>query len=349
MTSNNRILVNWLLIVGALVYLMIVVGGVTRLTQSGLSMVNWQPVMGVLPPVGQQAWQAAFTEYQQYPEYQKVNRGMTLDEFKGIFYWEYSHRLLGRLLGLVFLIPLITLHALGRIAPRWLPRLWVLFALGGLQGLMGWYMVQSGLVDVPRVSHYRLAIHLLLALFIMTCLLWLILDIRGTARVRVPRRFSLWLSGLTALLTLQLLIGVFAAGLKAGHGFNTWPLMHGQWLADAALMMQPAWLNFLENGVMIQFLHRWLGLLLVVLVLGVAWWAGRRLVKVAYGLLALTLIQFLLGVLTLINQVPVVLGSLHQAVGCLMLLLTVYLLYLTRPGDVTAACSGAERASAEAR
>ncbi len=335
MTSRNRILVNWLVIVCATVYLMIVVGGITRLTQSGLSMVDWQPVMGVMPPLGDADWQDAFEAYQQYPEYQKLNQGMSLEAFKSIFYWEYGHRLLGRILGVIFLVPFAILLAMGRIERRWVPRLWLVFALGGIQGLAGWYMVKSGLVDVPEVSHYRLALHLLLALCIMVYLLWLIFDIGGLAkqRVRISEHFPQLVVMLAALLMLQIIVGAFAAGLKAGHGFNTYPLMQGQWLADAALMMTPSWMNFVENGVMIQFIHRWLGAVLVVTVLWLAFWAMRlgALVKPGLSLLAITLVQFILGVLTLIFYVPVVLGSLHQLLGTLMVLVTTYLLYLTRP------------------
>ena len=333
--SQNRILVYWLSLVCATVYVVLVVGGITRLTHSGLSMVAWQPVMGVIPPLGAADWQDVFEAYQAYPEYQKINQGMSLETFKSIYYWEYGHRLLGRILSVIFLIPFVVLLIKRRIPRRWLPRLCFAFVLGGIQGLVGWYMVKSGLVDIPAVSHYRLALHLLLALFIMAYLLWLIFDIRGLAQQRRPIRGSF--SGLVllvvALLSLQILVGAFAAGLKAGHGFNTYPLMHGQWLADAALMMTPAWMNLVENGVMLQFVHRWLGALLVATVLWLALWSMRHglLVKPGLSLLAITLVQFLLGILTLVYQVPILLASLHQFFGTLMVLIATYLLYMTRP------------------
>ena len=333
--SQNRILVYWLSLVCVTVYWVLAVGGITRLTHSGLSMVDWQPVMGVLPPLGEADWQAVFEAYQAYPEYQKINQGMRLEAFKSIYYWEYGHRLLGRILGLIFLIPFVILLIKGQIARRWIPRLCFAFVLGGTQGLVGWYMVKSGLVELPAVSHYRLALHLLLALFIMTYLLWLIFDIRGLAQQRRPMGgyISGWVLLVVALLSLQILVGALAAGLQAGHGFNTYPLMHGQWLADAALTMTPTWMNLVENGVMLQFVHRWLGALLVVTVLWLALWTLRHglLVKAGLSLLAMTLVQFLLGILTLVHHVPILLASLHQLFGTLMVLVATYLLYMTRP------------------
>jgi cytochrome c oxidase assembly protein subunit 15 len=308
---------------------MIVVGGVTRLTQSGLSMVDWQPIMGVIPPVSSEEWQSAFDDYKQYPEYQKINRGMSLDEFKGIFYWEYGHRVLGRVIGLVYFLPFVAFLLMKRIERRWIPWLWGGFILGGLQGLMGWYMVTSGLVDNPHVSHYRLAAHLMLAIFIVAYLFWLMLDMAGVSRLRVTSAIRGAALLLLGLLTLQLVLGAFVAGLDAGRGFNTWPLMHGQFLADAASMMAPFYQNFLENGVMIQFVHRWLGALIllgVVLFLFLAW-HQPALVLPCQLLVVTTALQFTLGVLTLLQAVPVGLGSLHQAVAVLMVLALVFIVY----------------------
>lgn len=325
-------LVVWLAVVCVVIYLMIVVGGVTRLTQSGLSMVDWQPIMGVVPPLSAEDWQETFDAYRQYPEYQKINRGMSLDEFKQIFYWEYGHRVLGRLIGVIYFLPLVVFLMMGRVERRWQPRLWIAFVLGGLQGLMGWYMVKSGLVDVPYVSHYRLAAHLMLAFLIIGFLFWLILDMLAVKRVESPASLKTGGVWLMVLLILQLVLGAFTAGLDAGYGFNTWPLMHGQFLADAAVMMEPFWHNFFENGVMIQFIHRWLG---ACLLLGIVWYAwralGTELSRAATILLVVTLVQFALGVTTLLYRVPVVLGSLHQAVACLMVLAMLYVIYLSRP------------------
>ncbi len=333
MNADNRAIVIWLAAVCVVIYLMIVVGGVTRLTQSGLSMVDWQPIMGVVPPLSEEDWQATFDAYKQYPEYQKINRGMSLEEFKSIFYWEYGHRVLGRTIGLIFFIPFVVFLLLKKVESRWVSRLWIALVLGGLQGLMGWYMVMSGLVDVPRVSHYRLAAHLLLAIFILSYLVWLILDVMNVQRKAVPGSFTSTTVVLSVLLFLQLLYGAFTAGLKAGYGFNTYPLMHGEFLAGAALMMEPMWLNFIENGVMTQFIHRWLGAVFVLGVLGLAVWTYRLQVLVApvMFLVLVTLVQFVLGIVTLIYSVPVGLGSLHQAVACILVVGLTYLLYLCWP------------------
>ncbi|MDA0272110.1 MAG: COX15/CtaA family protein [Proteobacteria bacterium] len=341
MNADNRNLVVWLSCVCAVIFVMIAVGGVTRLTQSGLSMVDWRPIMGAIPPLTLTQWEQAFDAYKQYPEYQKLNHGMSLEEFKSIFYWEFGHRLLGRVIGIIYFIPFVIFLALGRIEKKWQPQLIIAFVLGGLQGLMGWYMVKSGLVDVPYVSHFRLAAHLLLAILILAFLFWLILDLMDVKRRGVPgglRRLSVIM---LVVLALQLLLGAFTAGLDAGYGFNTYPLMHGQWLADAALMMEPFWLNFFENGVMIQFMHRWVGALLLIGVVGLAFSAARNgLLLPAIVLVVVTATQFGIGVATLMLRVPVVLGSLHQAVACLMVLALVYLVYITRKPRLPSGLTG---------
>ena len=340
-TKDSRNLIIWLASVCMVIYLMIIVGGVTRLTQSGLSMVDWRPIMGVVPPLSAEEWQSTFEAYRQYPEYQKINKGMSVEEFKGIFYWEYGHRVLGRVIGLVYFIPFVIFLALGRIEARWKPQLWIAFVLGGLQGLMGWYMVKSGLVDVPHVSHFRLAAHLLLAILILAFLFWLILDLLGVKRIQVSGKVHKASVFILLLLALQLLLGAFTAGLDAGHGFNTYPLMHGQWLADAAVMMEPLWRNFIENGVMIQFMHRWLGAFLLIGVIGLAFATIRNgLLLPAMVLVGITAAQFGLGVATLMMRVPVVLGSLHQMVACLMVLVLVYLVYVTRNPDLPTESAG---------
>ena len=329
---NNRNLIIWLGGVCLVIYCMIVVGGVTRLTQSGLSMVDWQPIMGVIPPVTAEEWQQTFDEYRQFPEYQKLNRGMSVEEFKDIFYWEYGHRVLGRLIGLIYFVPLVAFLVLGRVEKRWVPRLWIGFVLGGMQGLMGWYMVKSGLVDVPHVSHYRLAAHLMLALIILVFLFWLILDLAAVRRMPAKPLVRQLGLGLAVLLAVQLIFGAFTAGLDAGRGFNTWPLMHGQLVADAATMIKPFWHNFFENGAMIQFVHRWVGALLLagVIVLAIAGWQNPTHRLPLLCLAVVTLVQFTLGVFTLLHAVPVSLGSIHQAVACLMLLALTWFVYVAR-------------------
>lgn len=340
MTASNRAVVIWLVIVCACIFAMVVVGGVTRLTESGLSIVEWQPIVGVLPPLNDADWQAAFDAYKQYPQYLEVNRGMSLDEFKVIFFWEYAHRVLGRFIGVIYFVPLVLLWFMGRIERRWMPRLLTGLALGGAQGLLGWYMVKSGLIDMPRVSHYRLAAHLLLAMFILAYLFWLILDILGVKRVEVTRGRRTLVVSLASLLFLQILYGAFTAGMRAGYGYNTFPLMHDKLMADAVFFMSPLWINFFESGATVQFIHRWLGSL-VVLLAAVAWILlrkDRRLKWAAAGTLSALLVQFGIGVLTLIHVVPITLASLHQAWACIVIVVTAWLLYLimpTKQGTVT--------------
>jgi len=325
----------WLAFVCLVLIAMITVGGATRLTHSGLSMVDWKPLSGVIPPVTVLEWQAEFEQYKQYPEYQKLNQGMSLEEFKGIFYWEYSHRVLGRGIGLLFFIPFVFFWWTQRVEKKYLPRLVGALILGGSQGLMGWYMVKSGLVDLPRVSHYRLAAHLSLAMLILGYLFWLVLDLSSTSRERVTSTLRKWVMGLVILLSLQIVYGAFTAGLRAGLGFNTYPLMGQQLLADAATTIQPLWINFFENGAMVQFIHRWLGFTVLLSMAGVLIMAfiqptSKRLRQAVTVTLSLVAVQFLLGVLTLINYVPLYLALAHQVFACFVLLSMVYLLYIVR-------------------
>ncbi len=324
----DRGVVLWLLILCGFVFAMVVVGGVTRLTHSGLSMVDWRPIMGVLPPLDETAWQKTFAQYQEYPEYLETNRGMTLEEFKGIFYWEYGHRLLGRSVGLVFLLPFSYFWARRRLTPALVRRLLFAFFLGGLQGVLGWYMVKSGLVDIPRVSHYRLAAHLSLALFLLAYLYWIVLDLKsaavGAANADWPRVRQLGLLT-TSLVCLQIVWGAFVAGLKAGWGYNTFPTMNGQWVPEAIGASSSVWRDLLESGAGVQFTHRWLGTLLL---LTVAWlWSyafrlplARRQKASLHLLAGILCLQYLLGVYILLAVIPIVGASLHQAVGCLVLL-----------------------------
>ncbi|MCL4160297.1 UNVERIFIED_CONTAM: hypothetical protein GTU68_054992, partial [Idotea baltica] len=244
----------------AVVYFMIVVGGITRLTQSGLSMVEWAPIMGTLPPIGEAAWLEVFNKYRAYPEYQKVNAGMSLADFKSIFWWEYGHRVLGRIIGLIYFIPLVFFLIKGMVPKHWRLRLFSLFVLGGLQGLMGWYMVKSGLVDVPHVSQYRLTAHLGLALVIFACMFWYGLDfLRGEQR-RISQQASSTYLKLTAaaviVVFIMMLSGGFVAGTKAGFIINTFPTMNGEWVPSNWMAMTPWWRNLFENAVAIQFVHR---------------------------------------------------------------------------------------------
>lgn len=335
MTNSNKYIAGWLTIMCATIFTMIVVGGITRLTDSGLSMVDWRPIMGVLPPLNAAEWQSAFNAYQQYPEYKLENLHMDLAGFKTIFYWEYGHRVLGRFIGILYFVPLLTFFLLGRIDKPLLPKLLLGLALGGMQGLMGWYMVKSGLIDMPRVSHYRLAAHLMLAMSILAYLFWLTLGLLKIERASdVKRGLKTVAYAFAGCLVVQLTWGAFTAGSDAGVGYNTYPKMNEQWVADAVFAMQPLWLNLVENTAAMQFVHRWVGAAL--LLLGVVGWVmamtgqSRRVKFAASATLAATLAQFGIGVLTLIHVIPLGLASLHQAWACVVLLSTVYLIYVVQ-------------------
>ena len=314
----------WLLVVTLLVFAMIVVGGITRLTESGLSMVEWRPVTGLLPPLSEQDWQEAFEAYKQYPEYQVVNRTMALAQFKTIYWWEYAHRLLGRLIGLAYFVPLVIFWTRGAIPARYKPRLVGLLLLGGAQGLLGWYMVKSGLVDRPDVSHYRLTAHLGLALILFAALLWTMLDfLAGRRGLRHPR-LRRWAWGFFGLVFLQCLLGAMVAGLDAGLAYNTWPDMGGRFLPPMALAMEPFWINVVENPAMVQFAHRVGGYLVAFAALALFLRSLRNTVPAPakMGAFALVLIvagQVILGIQTVLHQVPVALGALHQAMAVILL------------------------------
>ncbi|WP_211316790.1 COX15/CtaA family protein [Arenicella xantha] len=306
----------WLLFCAAVVYLMIVVGGVTRLTQSGLSMVEWSPIMGIIPPIGEAEWMAVFEKYRLSPEYLKVNAGMSLHEFKSIFYWEYGHRVLGRVIGLIYLIPLLIFLYRGMVPKAWYGRLFGLFVLGGLQGLMGWYMVKSGLVDMPRVSQYRLTAHLGLALIIFATMLWFAMDfLRGeTKSANVSAGYLKWTAAAVLVVFVMMLSGGFVAGTKAGYIMNTFPLMNGEWVPVGIANMQPAWRNLFENPITIQFIHRAIAVLVALTVLACFWVSRRQAFQTyAWVLLGLMLLQVTLGISALVTRVPVALGAAHQA------------------------------------
>lgn len=323
---HDRGIAVWLLACCALVFAMVVVGGITRLTHSGLSIVEWQPIVGTLPPLDEQAWRAAFAKYQQTPEFRHVNREMDLAGFKSIFWWEYFHRLLGRLTGAAFLLPLLWFAARGRIVRPLAWRLAAIFALGGLQGAMGWYMVQSGLVDDPRVSQYRLAAHLGMALLIYAAMLWIALDLLSPRMRRIeaplpgPRRFAL---ALVVLVFAMALSGAFVAGIHAGLAYNTFPLMNGHVVPPGMFVIDPWYLNFFGNIATVQFDHRLIAWLLAFLV---PWFWLRvrraetppRARRAADFLLAALALQIALGIATLLNVVPVPLAAAHQAGGVLV-------------------------------
>jgi len=313
----------WLLACCLVLFLLVMLGGATRLTGSGLSMVEWEPVTGIVPPMTEERWMREFNAYRASPEYQKVNRGMSLDEFKVIYWFEFGHRLLARSLGLVFALPLAWFWWRGWIPQRLRWPLIGLLGLGALQGWMGWFMVQSGLVDIPRVSPYRLAAHLSLALIIFSFMFRLALGLLmpGEHRPHLMRRWTITLLVMTAL---TILVGAFVAGLRAGLVYNDFPLMAGEWIPDGILGLEPVWRNFFENTATVQFMHRLLALSTLAVALA-AWWRRRHHVldagaKTAFHILLLVVVaQVILGITTLILYVPVVLGTLHQGMAVLVL------------------------------
>ncbi len=323
----RRQIAHWLLVLCALVFIMVVVGGVTRLTRSGLSIVEWQPIAGTLPPLTETAWQEMFTKYQATPEYLKVNHGMSLDEFKGIFWWEYIHRLLGRTIGLVFLIPFLWFLVKRRLSWSLAPKLVVLFVLGGMQGAIGWWMVKSGLVDTPRVSHVRLAVHLGMAFFLFAALLWTALGLLTPPRRRAlttdRRSVALHASGLLVLVYVMVLSGALVAGTRAGYAYNTFPLMDGRFIPSGLGGMVPWWDNLFHNLTTVQFNHRMIAWALMILI-PAFWWSARRIDLPAEArrplalLLGMLAVQVTLGISTLLLQVPVALGAAHQG-GALVL------------------------------
>jgi heme a synthase len=334
--ASRRAIAAWLLACCALVFIMVVVGGITRLTHSGLSIVEWQPIMGAIPPLNDAQWQETFAKYQQTPEFRLRNHDMTLEGFKGIFWWEYIHRLLGRLIGLAFLLPFV--YFLWRqVVPRELAwKLWAIFVLGGLQGAMGWYMVKSGLVDDPRVSSLRLAAHLGLAFVIYWAMLWVALDLlnplRASASDTARRRAGL----LVGLVFVMVLSGALVAAIRAGFAYNTWPLMNGQWVPDEILLLDPWWTNFIHNMATVQFVHRVLAVVVVVLAL-IAWSRVRyeppnpRARLWSHAMLATAAVQVLLGIATLLLQVPVSLAALHQAGAVALFTCAIGLRHALRP------------------
>lgn len=312
----------WLITIAVLIFLMVVVGGITRLTESGLSMVRWEPISGAIPPLSEADWQAEFDHYRATPQYQLVNSAMSLDDFKTIFFWEFVHRLLGRIIGLAFALPLLWFWWTRAIPAGYGRKLGAIFALGALQGAIGWWMVASGLIDVPEVSHIRLAIHLLMALLIFAATLWVGLDLRklsgdGEARPTKMPLLAIWA---LCLLFLQFLFGAYVAGLEAGYAFNTWPLMGEQWFPAETPMLEPLLRNLADNPIVVQFVHRWLAFI----VAAVAIWLGLRawmhgLWTEGSMLMGAVIAQILLGILTILSGVQIDIAVAHQGMAVLLL------------------------------
>jgi len=328
--ARRRAIGIWLAIWAGMVLLTVVIGGVTRLTESGLSITEWKPVTGIVPPLTEDAWADAFQQYQQIPEYQRLNQGMTLAEFKRIFFWEYVHRLWARLVGAALAIPFVVFLLRGGLPGKLTGRLAGLLVLTGLQGVLGWYMVTSGLSARVDVSQYRLAAHLGLALVIYVVTVWTAADLlidrtAGPAHAGpTPRWLSRSAVTLAGLVFLTAIAGAFVAGINGGLAYNTFPLMAGRIVPPGYGAMDPWWTNAFENIAAVQFNHRMLGILSVVGAV-VVWGFGRRVARDTWSrallmtLPVVALLQVGLGIATLLLRVPVGLAALHQA-GALLLL-----------------------------
>ena len=308
--------IRWLAMCCALVFAMVLLGGAVRLTGSGLSMVEWQPIMGAIPPLEHAAWQRAFEKYQQFPEFRLVNPGMTLTGFQFIFWMEYAHRLLGRIIGIMFALPFLFFLWQGKLPRATAIKLAWLFALGGAQGLLGWYMVKSGLGDAAHVSSYRLAAHLFIAVLIYAYLIRLLAQLCARNQPPRARKFGMLV---VAVILLMIISGGFMAGSQAGFIYNTFPTMGGYWLPPQAGAMTPMWKNWFENPVTIQFTHRTLALLVLLITTSYAASLLREKNRIGIALLVAVFAQAVLGIATLLAGVPLVLGLAHQA-GALILL-----------------------------
>jgi heme a synthase len=328
--KHKRAIQLWLYAVAAMVLAMVLVGGATRLTESGLSITEWQPVMGVLPPMSAAQWQVEFHRYQQIPQYAAIHEGMSLAAFKSIFWWEWTHRLIGRVIGIVFLAPLLWFLWRGWIGRGLRGRLWLIFGLGALQGAVGWWMVASGLVHRVEVSQYRLATHLVLACVIYIAIVWTALDLGKEQLARIPVRLRISAAGLLVLVLAQIYLGALVAGLRAGYIYNTWPLIDGGFVPEGARLFSqtPVWRNFFENTLTVQFDHRMLAYTVWLL----AGWhvfdvlrarCPWQLLVGAVALFAGVTIQAALGITTLLMVVPLPLAMLHQAMAMVVLTLAV--------------------------
>jgi len=366
MVKQDRPIAIWLLLGCVLIFAMVIIGGMTRLTNSGLSMVEWNLFMGSVPPTSEADWQTLFNKYKQYPEYKLVNFNISLDEFKSIFYWEYGHRMFGRLIGLVFIIPFLWFWIKGRISRSLMPKLLIILAMGGFQGFLGYWMVESGLVKDPDVSHYRLAAHLTTAFLTFAYTFWVALgliysrsktgpsaalsnqvqspdnleqdesisDLWSPISSEAPSKPPIfkWIRVLLIVLVIQIIWGAYVAGLNAGKVYNSWPKMGDQWIAEGVTAMTPWWQNFIEGLAGVQFIHRYLAYIVVGLVLFI-FFKGKGMnlfVSQRRGLNALFLAvsaQFILGVFTLLYGVPLWLGVVHQLGAFFLLGATVYVLH----------------------
>jgi cytochrome c oxidase assembly protein subunit 15 len=329
--SRDRLVRGWLIAIAALIAIMVLVGGATRLTESGLSIVEWKPVTGALPPLNQEQWTQAFEAYKAIPQYRQLNAGMSLDEFKTIFWWEWSHRLLGRVIGVAYLLPFLWFLWRGALSAELRRRLWLIFALGALQGAVGWWMVASGLSQRVEVSQYRLATHLVLALLIFAGLVWTLRRLGERAPPAASARLKVTAVALLVLTFVQLYLGALVAGQRAGKIYNTWPDIDGALIPSVARLFfeVPWWRNLFDNTLTVQFEHRMVAYALFVAAIlhaldAVGSRAGKSAVNGAVWLAGAVTLQATLGILTLLNQVPIDLALAHQAGAIAVLTLAVF-------------------------
>tara|TARA_Y100000588_G_scaffold108531_1_gene118970 strand:- start:585 stop:1601 length:1017 start_codon:yes stop_codon:yes gene_type:complete len=326
MKRDNKKVIYWLFTGCVLIFIMVVVGGITRLTHSGLSIPDYKLISGTIPPINDQQWEEAFELYKQYPEYQKLNSNITLTEFKGIFFWEWLHRVIGRVLGLVFIIPFLYFLITRQLDKPTIKKTIILLILGGFQGFLGWYMVKSGLVDRPDVSHYRLAAHLTTAFVTFAFTLWIALDLIFPIKKTINKTYRNLIRIGLAILFIQIIYGAFVAGLDAGFIHNHWPMMsEGKFMHETVLIEKtPVYKNFIEGRSGVQFIHRILAFFVVISVV-IIYIKGKKIAISNHqlnglnSLLILVGVQSLLGVLAILLQVPLWLGIAHQ-IGAFLLL-----------------------------
>ena len=330
--KENRPIILWLISGCLLIFIMVIIGGITRLTDSGLSMSTWKLIGGTIPPLNPEEWIAAFNVYQATPE-GEMNSHYVLDDFKYIFFWEYFHRMIGRLLGVVFIIPFIYFLVKRKLNKKLISQSLVLFIMGAMQGGIGWWMVKSGLVDRDGVSHFRLAIHLITAFLTCSFAFWVALPLIYPEKRNGNNKLMKLTSWLFILIVLQIIYGGFVAGLNAGIGFNSWPKMNGEWIPEAVYSLDPLWKNFLESPYGIQFIHRTLAIIIVSFVIYI-WYKGREIQhnylqrKSLNILLSIIILQTVIGIFTLILIVPISLALTHQIIAFFLLMSVVYSIFV---------------------
>ena len=333
-SKRNKQVYNWLILGCVLIAAIVIVGGITRLTQSGLSMVKWEPIVGMIPPLSQSDWEEVFDLYKQSPEFRYLNSDFTLAQFKSIFFWEYLHRLIARLLGFVFLVPCVVFWMKGYFSAKLKRQMVLIFALGAFQGGLGWFMVKSGLVDQPHVSHYRLASHLVTAFGLMIYIYWVALTLKHRPMVHQAGKLKNIVRGLIGLIGLQITYGAFVAGLKAGLVYTTWPKMGNEWIPSvfSEIMQREGAISLMQDPGIVQLIHRLTAICIVVVVI-LLWNQSRKIALNDTQSLGLSMlisavaVQFTLGVFTLINAVPIILGVLHQVGAVFVLISSFYLLF----------------------